>query len=165
MIEHRFRWIATALTAVAVGCADVAAPNTESGLRVWADASPSLLHLSDNAAVVRIRIYAANPNSRELRIRSGGPPYIAAGDPIHGQGFAEEYRLEHGDNPFTAGPTIDWGWDTVYVFPARSEQHDETILPLRTWNAGGVPPDTGTYTVRSYFNQHEGAPAQFRIVP
>jgi hypothetical protein len=73
--------------------------------------------------------------------------------------------LAHGDNPLTAGPTMDWGWDTVYVFPARSQEYTETALSLRRWNSDGTLPDTGTYTVRSYFNQHEGASAQFRIVP
>ncbi len=65
----------------------------------------------------------------------------------------------------TAGPTKDWGWDTVYVFGGRSQEYVETVIPLRQWSPDGALPDTGTYTVRSYFNQREGAPAKFRIVP
>ena len=153
------------LSAVGVGCSELVAPNTDLGLSVWADVSPAVVHLSDTAAAVRIRVHAANFGRTPLRIQSGGPPHVAAADPTRGRGFAEEYRLAHGGDSLTAGPTKDWGWDTVYVFGGRSQEYVETAIPLRQWSAHGVLPDTGTYTVRSYFNQREGASAQFRIVP
>lgn len=161
------RWasVIVALSVVGVGCSELVAPNTDVGLSVWADASPALVHLSDTAATVRIRVHAANFGRMPLRIQSGGPPYVAAADPTRGRGFAEEYRLAHGENPLTAGPTKDWGWDTVYVFGGRSQEYVETVIPMRQWSPHGVLPDTGTYTVRSYFNQREGASARFRIVP
>jgi hypothetical protein len=115
--------------------------------------------------MVRIRIYAENPSAAEIRIRSGGPPYILAGDPAQGRGFAEAYRLAHGSNSFTAGPTTDWGWDTVYVFKPHQAEYAEAELRLRDWNRDGTPPDTGVYRVRSFFNAREGASATFRIQP
>ena len=161
------RWtsVIVAVSLVGVACSELVAPNTDFGLSVWANASPAVIHLSDTAASVRIRVYAANFGRTPVRIRSGGPPYVAAGDPTRGRGFAEGYRLAHGNNPLTAGPTKDWGWDTVYVFGGRSQEYVETVIRLRQWSPKGELPDTGTYTVRSYFNRREGASATFRIIP
>jgi hypothetical protein len=161
------RWTSAivAVSLVGVACSELVAPNTDLGLSVWADVSPAVVHLSDTATMVRVRVYAANFGSTALRIQSGGPPYVAAVDPTRGKGFAEQYRVAHGSDSLTAGPTKDWGWDTVYVFRRGSREYVETQIPVRQWRADGALPDTGTYTVRSYFNHREGAPAQFRIVP
>jgi hypothetical protein len=147
------------------GCGEVLAPNTEHGLRVWAEVSPAVVRASDSAAVLRIRVYTANPSGRELRIRSGGPPYVFAGDPAQTRGLAQGYRLARGDNQFTAGPTTDWGWDTVYVFRPRASEYAEATIRLRDWHRDGTPPDTGRYRVRSFFNGREGASTEFEIRP
>lgn len=149
----------------ASGCRDALGPNTALGLRVWAEVSPAVVRARDAAAALRIRVYTANPSGRELRIRSGGPPYVFAGDPAATRGLAQGYRLAHGDDPFTAGPTTDWGWDTVYVFRPRASEYVEATIRLRDWDSGGAPPDTGRYRVRSFFNGREGASADFRIIP
>ena len=154
-----------AFLAVAASCNEALAPNTSIGIRVWAEASPAVVHLSDTAAAVHIRIFAENPTGAVIRLRSGGPPYVSTLDPSRGRGFAEEYRLALGDNAFNAGPVTDWGWDTVYVFSPHSREYAEAAIQVRSWNPNGVPPDTGTYVVRSYYNQHEGTSTQFRIVP
>jgi len=161
------RWTSAmvALSVVAAGCSELVAPNTDLGLSVWADVSPAVVHLSDTSATVRIRVYAVNFSRTPVRIQSGGPPYVSAADPSRGRGFAEAYRVAHGADSLTAGPTKNWGMDTVYVFGGRAREYVETVIPLRQWRANGALPDTGTYKVRSYFNQREGSPARFRIVP
>src|SRR5690348_12505014 len=84
-----------AFLAAAASCSEPLAPNTSIGVRVWAEASPAVVHLSDTAAAVHIRIYAENPTGAVIRLRSGGPPYVSTLDPSRGRGFAEEYRLAH----------------------------------------------------------------------
>jgi hypothetical protein len=160
------RWASVMIASVvAAGCSELVAPNTDLGLSVWADVSPAVVHLSDTAATVRIRVYAANFSRTPIRIPSGGPPYVAAADPTRGRGFAESYRVAHGHDSLTAGPAKNWGRDTVYVFGGRAREYVETVIPLRDWRPDGARPDTGTYRVRSYFNQREGSAATFRIVP
>lgn len=149
---------------MAFGCRNALEPNTELGLRVWVEVRPGIMSLSDSLAAVRIRVCAQNPSAREVRIVSGGPPYVMAGDPANGRGFAHAYRLAHGDNLFTAGPTVDWGWDSVYVFAPRSGTCAETEQRLREWRRDGTPADTGVYRVRSFFNAREGAYAMLRII-
>ena len=50
-------------------------PNTDVGLRVWADVSPRILNIRDTAATLIIRVYVENGSSHEITVVSGGPPY------------------------------------------------------------------------------------------
>lgn len=158
--------VSTILVGLATGCSDdPVAPNTDLGLRVWAEVRPSVVRISDPDAVVRIRIYAANATSHGLRIPSGGPPYVFSGDVTHTRGLSYGYRLARGSNRFTAGPTTDWGWDSVYVFRPFESGYVEQSVQIKAWNRDGTPPDTGEYRVRSFFNAREGASTTFRIEP
>jgi hypothetical protein len=148
------------------GCADrIAAPNTDLGLTVWAEVSPTSISVRDTTSVLRIRVYAGNPSVEEIRIRSGGPPYTSTGDPSQSKGLASSFRIGTPDNLLNAGPNTDWFGDSVYVFPPLRVQYEEKTITLAEWRRGGWPLVPGSYRVRSWFNAREGRDATLTLTP
>jgi hypothetical protein len=107
-------------------CGDsIVGPNTDVGLAVWAEVSPSTASISDTAAALRIRVYVSNTSFKEIRVRSGGPPYGFTNDPARSQGLWGSTRIANDSDPLHAGPSVDWWGDSVYVFPPRYREYNE----------------------------------------
>ena len=140
-------------------------PNTDLGLRVWAEVVPARVSISDSLASFRVRILARNPTFRTLRITSGGPPYLFTPDPADSRGLEQGFRIANEASALNAGPNADFWGQPVYVFAPLETQVAEHEVTMRAWRQGGWPLAAGTYWVRSYFNGREGAKATFTLVP
>lgn len=167
-------------TVVRIGCSIVAValvacgdqlleprvrPNTNVGLAVWTQVTPSHVKLTDTVTKIVIRLSVENPSDSAIRVRSGGPPYVFGWDPAKNRGNWGSIRIARDSNPFDAGPDIDWWGDSVYVIPPRFTQYDEDTLTLRSWKSGGWAVTPGVYTIRGWFNGREGLSALFSIDP
>jgi hypothetical protein len=163
-IAMRQRWAAAAVLLLG-GCNALEPPNTDLGVRVWAEVRPQFMRLSDSAAALRIRIRVGNPSAEPLEVVTGGPPYTVTPDPANSHGLLRSFRIASELSPLNAGPGQDgWGAPT-YVLPAKTVYYEETVLTLARWRDAGWPVTPGEYWVRSYFNGQEGEPAYFRLVP
>jgi hypothetical protein len=141
------------------------APNTDVGLRVWADVSPSQLSVNDSLTVVRVNVKVQNGTGRVIRVVSGGPPYVFTNDPADSKGLWGSFRVSCDRSPLNCGPSIDWWGDSVYVFKAWTTYRDEATFTLKSWRAGGWEVMVGSYTVRAWFNGREGTAASFSLSP
>src|SRR4051812_6335047 len=104
-------WTTLALvTLLALGaCFDrISAPNTDVGLSVWAGVAPARLRVRDSLVPIHFRVYIANPSSEEIRVVSGGPPYVFTRDPARSKGLIGGFRIARDTNQFNAGPNTDW---------------------------------------------------------
>ena len=148
-------------------CGDnIIGPNTDVELSVWTEVSPNLVKISDTTTVLHMRVFVGNTTHHEIRVVSGGPPYVFAfGEPVPHSGLWGSLRIARGSDSLHAGPGIDWWGDSVYVFPARKATYNETEITLRQWKARGWPIETGIYTARGWFNGREGKSSPFYIVP
>ena len=147
-------------------CSDsIVGPNTDVGLAVWAEVSPSTASITDTAAALRIRVYVSNSSFKEIRVRSGGPPYGFTNDPARSQGLWGSTRIANDSDPLHAGPSVDWWGDSVYVFPPRYREYNERVWTLKEWRALGWPLVPGRYRVRSWFNAREGRSSDFMLTP
>jgi hypothetical protein len=147
-------------------CSDsIVAPNTDIGLSVWAEVSPSTASVSDTAAALRIRLYVSNTSFKEIRVRSGGPPYGFTNDPAMSQGLWGSVRIASDSDALNAGPSVDWWGDSVYVFPPLDREYNERLWTLKEWRSLGWPLVPGRYRVRSWFNAREGRSADFVLTP
>jgi hypothetical protein len=160
----------SALRLVALGllcaCADnIVGPNTDVGLSVWAEVAPSSLSVSDTAGALRIRVFVGNRTIREIRVISGGPPYVFTDDPAMSKGLWGSIRIANDSDPLHAGPSMDLWGDSLYVFPPLYRVYDEEILTLKEWKTRGWPLTPGRYRVRSWFNAREGKSADFTLTP
>jgi hypothetical protein len=142
-----------------------ATPNTDLGLRVWAEVSPARVSVRDTARVLRIRVYVTNPRGDSVRVVSGGPPYVFTPDPSRSVGLWGSVRIGSAASPLNAGPNVDWWGDSVYVLPPRATMYDEYRVRLGDWRAGGWPLAAGDYRVRGWFNAREGASAELVLIP
>ena len=164
-MRHRF-WIATLLSLCACG-AEIIAPNTDVGLSVWTEVSPGFVSVRDTTTVLHMRVFVANKTSHEIRVVSGGPPYVFTfgSEPLPHSGLWGSLRIARGTELFNAGPGVDWWGDSVYVFPANYATYDEQTMTLREWKARGYPVAVGKYLARGWFNGREGRSAPFFFVP
>ncbi|MGH7582711.1 MAG: hypothetical protein ACREL5_05755 [Gemmatimonadales bacterium] len=155
------------LLAAVAGCAppDLSPANTSIGLYVAADVRPTALSLSDSTAVLDIRILTENPSDQTIIVVTGGPPYTENAEPEAGSGISQSYRIARPGNLWDAGPSADWWGSPADTFPPRHGVYAENKGSLKSWRDGGWTTDTGMYTVRSFYNGHEGASTTFRLVP
>ena len=148
-------------------CGDsIIGPNTDVGLSVWAEVSPTFLSIRDTTTVLHMRVFVANKSDHEIRVVSGGPPYVFTfgSEPLPHSGLWGSLRIARGSDLFNAGPGVDWWGDSVYVFPAHYATYDERTLTLREWKALGFPVTVGNYLARSWFNGREGKSSPFFFV-
>jgi hypothetical protein len=146
---------------------DIIAPNTDVGLSVWTQVSPSVLSIRDTNTVIHMRVFVANKTNHEIRVVSGGPPYVFTfgNEPLPHSGLWGSLRIARDTNSFHAGPGTDWWGDSVYVFPAHHAEYNEQTITLREWKAHGWPAPSGNYLARGWFNGREGKSAPFFFVP
>ena len=149
-----------------LACSDsMVGPNTDVGLSVWAEVSPTTASISDTAATLRIRVYVSNESFKEIRVVSGGPPYVFTPDPNSSKGLWGSMRIANDVDPLNAGPSVDWWGDTVYVFRPRYSEYNDDVITLKEWKVGGWPLLAGRYRIRSWFNGREGRSAAFLLTP
>ncbi|MEP7344397.1 MAG: hypothetical protein ABI877_03980 [Gemmatimonadaceae bacterium] len=140
------------------------APNTTSGLRVWATVTPSALSVRDSLTPIVIRVYARNPGDDTLRIVSGGPPYTFTSDPRDSRGLSYGFRIARNPDSLNAGPNADFWGQPVYVFAPHSTSYVQHQFSLKTWRAGGWSTDLGEYEIRSFYNGREGQRATLQLL-
>ena len=149
-------------------CGDsIIGPNTDVGLSVWTEVSPPILSIRDTATVLHMRVFVGNKTDHEIRVVSGGPPYVFTfgSEPLPHSGLWGSLRIANDSSLLNAGPGIDWWGDSVYVFPAHYTEYDEQAITLHEWKARGWPVTTGNYVARGWFNGREGRNAPFYFVP
>lgn len=158
------------LPAIALLCAcgdSIIGPNTDVGLSVWAEVSPPIISIRDTNTVLHMRVVVANKSDREIRVESGGPPYVFTfgSEPVPHSGLWGSLRIGSETNPLNAGPGIDWWGQPVYVFKPHEVQWDEQAVTLHEWKARGWIPAVGNYVARAWFNGREGKSKAFYFVP
>jgi hypothetical protein len=163
MVSLRSLIIPAALGLLAACSDNPIEPNTDIGLRVWAAVSPSSVSVRDTGAMLRVRVHIANPTTHEIRINTGGPPYVSAANPADSKGLFASYRFVEPGGVMRAGPASDWFGQSEYVFAPQHGKYVEAIVPLKSWIEDGLQP--GLYTIRSWMNGREGASARFSVYP
>ena len=163
----RFALLVSALLCLCSCGDDIIAPNTDVGLSVWTEVSPSFISIRDTTTVLHMRVFVGNKTNHEIRVVSGGPPYVFTfgNEPLPHSGLWGSIRIARGADRLNAGPSDDWWGDSVYVFPAHHAEYNEQAITLREWKAGGWAPTTGNYIARGWFNGREGNSAPFFLVP
>jgi hypothetical protein len=149
-------------------CGDsIIGPNTDVGLSVWTEVSPTFLSIRDTTTVLHMRVFVGNKTNHEIRVVSGGPPYVFTfgNEPLPHSGLWGSLRIARGADLLNAGPGVDWWGDSVYVFPAHHAEYNEQAMTLREWKARGWPVTAGNYIARGWFNGREGKSALFFFVP
>ena len=145
--------------ALLASCSDLpSAPNTDLGLAVWAEVSPSLVSASDSAATLHLRVYVRNPSARTITV-PGGPPYVFSTDPAQSRNIWGSLRIGNRTSPMNAGPNVDWWGQHVYVFAPHQTQYSEMVVTVRQWRSERWAFEPGLYRVRGWFSAHEGTPA------
>lgn len=152
---------------VVLGCTDAfaPAPNTDLGLYVWAEVEPAVISLRDSTREIRIRILVENPSGSEIRVVSGGPPYVFTHDPTMSRGLGSAFRTACEESLLNCGPNTDWFGDSVYVFQPHLTRSSSRPTSLREWRAGGWTVTARTYHIRAWFNGREGQSATLKVVP
>ncbi len=149
-----------------LACSDgIIAPNTDVGLSVWAEVLPSMVKSHDTTTVVYIRLFVSNKTAHEIRVVSGGPPYVFTGDPVLSKGLWGSIRIGNNAKPLNAGPAVDFWGDSVYVVPAHYTEYDEFTVKLGKSSLGDWEPAPGAYRVRSWFNGREGKSGSLLVLP
>ena len=147
-----------------LGCSDnPVEPNTDVGLRVWAEVSPRSFSLRDTTIGLRIRVYVVNPTSDEIRVISGGPPYRFTSDPSQSIGLWGSYRIMEPSGVMRGGPATDWWGQPEYVLGAGDGGYEEALVPMKDWIKRDL--HVGTYTIRPWFNAREGKSVTFTVTP
>jgi hypothetical protein len=149
-------------------CGDsIIGPNTDVGLSVWTEVSPAFLSIRDTTTVLHMRVFVGNKTNHEIRVVSGGPPYVFTfgNEPLPHSGLWGSLRIARGADLLNAGPGVDWWGDSVYVFPAHYAEYNEQAMTLREWKVRGWPVTVGNYIARGWFNGREGKSAAFFFVP
>lgn len=158
----------TAIAACAgvLSCTEAFEPvNVDPGLNVWAEVSPAMLSIKDANRPIEVRLNVRNPTGREMRISSGGPPYVFDRNPALSKGLWGSFRIGCPEAPLNCGPNTDWFGDSVFVLPARQTVADKATFTLKEWYDGGWPITVRVYHIRVWFNGREGASATLNIVP
>ncbi|HKW46758.1 MAG TPA: hypothetical protein VJN70_04910 [Gemmatimonadaceae bacterium] len=146
-------------------CSDfTTAPNTDLGLFVWAEVSPSVVSASDSGATLHLRVYARNPSARTIRV-PGGPPYVFSTDPATSKNIWGSLRIGNRESEMNAGPNVDWWGQHVYVFAPHETQYSEMIVTVHQWRSQGWSFASGLYRIRGWFNGHEGESAVLFATP
>jgi hypothetical protein len=149
-------------------CADsIIGPNTDVGLSVWTKVSPSIMSIRDTTTVIHFRVYVGNKTGQEIRVVSGGPPYVFTfgSEPLQHSGLWGSLRIASASDSLNAGPGVDWWGDSVYVFAPHYSVYDEQTITLHEWKARGWPVTVGNYVARGWFNGREGKSDPFYFVP
>lgn len=157
-------FVLTAISlALVASCSDLpSAPNTDLGLVVWTQVSPTTVSASDFGATLHLRVYARNPSSHIITV-PGGPPYVFSTDPANSENIWGSLRIANSTSALNAGPNVDWWGQHEYVFPPRQTQHREMVVTVHQWRSGGWAFAPGVYRIRGWFNAHEGASATLVI--
>ncbi|HUR00719.1 MAG TPA: hypothetical protein VM166_14810 [Gemmatimonadaceae bacterium] len=157
-----------ATVAVLLSCGDsIVGPNTDVGLSVWTEVSPPILSIRDTTTALHIRVLVGNKTDHEIRVVSGGPPYVFTfgSEPLPHSGLWGSLRIATDSSALNAGPGVDWWGDSVYVFRAHHVAYNEQAITLLQWKAGGWPVKPGNYVARGWFNGREGRSTKFYLVP
>ena len=62
----------------------------------------------DSTTVLHMRVLVANQTDHEIRVVSGGPPYVFTNDAAHTRGLWGSLRIARGTDSLHAGPSVDW---------------------------------------------------------
>lgn len=141
------------------------AANTDIGLQVWAQVTPTVFSISDTVSRIRIRINAQNPGQDTVVVENGGPTCDQRLDPVDGRGLLHSMRIADDTRALNAGPGADICGTTLLIFPPRKMRSWDFFVSVKAWQAGGFPLVTQEYRARSYFAGYEGYSALFRLVP
>lgn len=161
----RFAFLLSAV-ALLCSCGDpIIGPNTDVGLSVWTEVSPPILSIRDTTTVLHMRVFVANTSDHEIKVVSGGPPYVFTNDPLPHSGLWGSLRIAKGSEQLNAGPGTDWWGDSVYLLPPHYHEYNEQAITLREWKARGWHPTPGNYVARGWFNGREGKSKPFYLVP
>jgi hypothetical protein len=140
-------------------------PNTDVGLRVWAEVSPRIISMRDTSTALHIRVVVQNASDEDIAVVSGGPPYKFTNDPAESSGLWGSMRIARGSNLLHAGPNVDWWGQSVYTFRARTAEASDYVVTMKSWIKEGWPIEPGQYTVRAWFNGREGENTTFIVEP
>jgi hypothetical protein len=163
----RYALLASAVVCLCACNDSIIGPNTDVGLSVWTEVSPTFLSIRDTTTVLRMRVFVGNKTNHEIRVVSGGPPYVFTfgNEPLPHSGLWGSLRIARGADLLNAGPPVDWWGDSVYVFPAHHAEYNEQAITLREWKARGWPITPGAYVARGWFNGREGKSVPFVFTP
>jgi hypothetical protein len=141
------------------------AANTDIGLQVWAQVTPTEFSVSDTTSRIRIRINAKNPGQDTIVVDNGGPTCDVQPDPSAGRGLLQSMRIADDTHQLTAGPGADLCGTTTLIFTPKKTRSWDFYVTMKQWKAGGYPLVTQEYRIRSYFAGYEGYSALFKLVP
>ena len=134
-------------------CGDnIVGPNTDVGPSVWTEVSPPFLSIRDSTTVLHMKVFVGNKSDREIRVVSGGPPYVFTNNPTQTRGLWGSLRIATDTDPLHAGPSIDWWGNSVYVSPRLSRCVRRTsahFARMEGFAAGRWPPEDIQREVRS----------------
>jgi hypothetical protein len=141
------------------------ASNTDVGLQVWAQVTPSSFSIQDTVSRIRIRISAKNPGQDTITVENGGPACDQQPDPVDGRGLLFSMRIADNATGNNAGPSADLCGTTILTFPPKKMRSVDFYVTIKSWQAAGIPAVAKEYRVRSYFAGYEGYSAIFKLVP
>jgi hypothetical protein len=141
------------------------AANTDIGLQVWAQVTPTELSVSDTISRIRIRINAKNPGQDTILVDNGGPTCDVQPDPAAGRGLLQSMRIADDTHQLAAGPGGDICGTTTLKFTPKKTRSWDFYVGIKQWKSGGYQVVTKEYRVRSYFAGYEGYSALFKLVP
>lgn len=140
------------------------AANTDIGLQVWAQVTPTEFPMSDTVSRIRIRINAKNPGQDTILVDNGGPACDIQPDPSAGRGLLHSMRIADDTHQLAAGPGGDLCGTTILKFKPKQTRSWDFYVTMRQWTAAGYPIVTQEYRVRSYFAGYEGYSALFKLI-
>lgn len=141
------------------------AANTDIGLQVWAQVTPSEFSVSDTVSRIRIRINAKNPGQDTITVDNGGPACDMQLDPAAGRGLLQSMRIADDTHQLDAGPGADICGTTTLIFTPKRTRSWDFYVTMKQWKASGHPIVTQEYRVRSYYAGYEGYSALFKLTP
>ncbi len=141
------------------------AANTDIGLQVWAQVTPTSFSVSDTVSRIRIRVSVKNPGQDTVRVDNGGPACDQRPDPVDGRGLLHSMRIGDDTRDLNAGPGADICGTTLLVFPPKRSRSWDFYVSIPQWKAAGYPVLTQEYRARSYFAGYEGYSALFKLTP
>src|SRR5689334_17038106 len=104
-------WGGAAVVASLVACVHLIDPrtasNTDIGLQVFAQVTPTTLSVEDTVTRLRIRISAKNPGQDTIVVDNGGPTCDVRPDPVDGSGLLQSMRIADDTHQMGAGPGGD----------------------------------------------------------
>ena len=137
---------AAAACAVLTACVHLIDPreaaNTDIGLQVWAQVTPTEFSVSDTISRIRIRINAKNPGQDTIDVDNGGPTCDVQPDPATGRGLLQSMRIADDTHQMDAGPGADICGTTTLRFVPKKTRSWDFYVSMKQWRASGRPPLT-----------------------